>query len=616
MLQLVTTAILAKGDKKPTSTFVGQIILNASTKSDEDNRQVSPFVYRVADPPATPAYQQRPHSPGPTQPWRQVTEVRRPPNHLVDKFGAACFHCGRASHWHADCPITKGVANPNPCPSKPKTPEERPPSASGSRYQREQVSQVQFMEHHAADKVLIDSGASIHLSGSKNFATDLRTIHPFRILFADLNSLITITKIATLKIPVKGGVVVVSDVPFSDKVLGMILSVGRLCKAGVFPLFSGLALSLVVCNRIITTTFHNDCWWMNVKLWEGTIESEAETPSPPLFEMNPLSFPSTAKLSCQEWHASDRVVRSFLKQNVPSFDMGTWKSFYCEVCAKSKSTHRLARARVDITRDKPLDLLVSDIMGPFNQDPQGFQYLLTLRNHVSTFSIVYPLKARSDAPAAVLDAIAHLTVQLGTRPKALQTDNAREFTSSSFTAALAKLGIGFYPSLPYSPQENGKAKRLNQTLGDMARVMLTESGMPSRFWQFSYASACYLHNWLPNRWCPNSSPHQTLYGRPPSIATLYPFGERAIVHVPAVQQSHKLDARGIKCRLLKPLLASGIWQPNQHRGSLRHILNAMTLSKVPTKVIFAREERAIDSLLLAKDILVPENLNQALVGPD
>ncbi|MBW0528626.1 hypothetical protein O181_068341 [Austropuccinia psidii MF-1] len=64
--QLVTTAILAKGDEKPTSTFVGQIILNASTKTNEDNRQLSPFVYRIADPSATPTYPQRPCSPGPT----------------------------------------------------------------------------------------------------------------------------------------------------------------------------------------------------------------------------------------------------------------------------------------------------------------------------------------------------------------------------------------------------------------------------------------------------------------------------------------------------------------------------------------------------------------------
>ncbi|MBW0528987.1 hypothetical protein O181_068702 [Austropuccinia psidii MF-1] len=450
-----------------------------------------------------------------------------------------------------------------------------------------------------------------------------------------------------LKIPVKGGVVVISNVPFSNKVLGTILSVGRLCKAGVFPLFSGLLLSLVVCDRLITTTFHNDCWWMNVKLWEGTIESAAETPSLSLIVMNPLSFPSTSKLSFQEWHvrlghARNRVVKSFLKQHVPSFEMKTWQSFYCKVCAKSKSTHGLARAHVDVTRDKLLYLLISNIMGPFDQDPQGFRYLLIIRDHVLTFSIIYPLKSRLDAPAAVLDAITHFTVQLETSPKVLWTDNAREFTSGSFTTALPKLGIGFYPSLPYFPQENGKAKCLNQTLGDMARAMLTKSSMPSRFWQFAYASACYLHNRLRNQQCPNSSPNQVLYGRPPSFSTLYPFGERAIVHVLAVQQSHKLDARGIEFRLLKPLLASGgwlLWDPANNRmihlasvifprfqtaqstqetsdkGSLRHLLNAMTLGKVPTEIIFVREERAINSLPLAKDILIPENLKQALAGP-
>ncbi|MBW0465817.1 hypothetical protein O181_005532 [Austropuccinia psidii MF-1] len=257
--------------------------------------------------------------------------------------------------------------------------------------------------------------------------------------------------------------------------------------------------------------------------------------------------------------------------------------------------------------NEPLDLLVSDIMGPFTQDPQGYRYLLTIRDHVSTYSIVYPLKSRSDA----LDAIAHL-----------------------------KLGISFHPLLPYSPQENGKAKRLNRTLGDMARAMLSESGMPDCFWQFAYASACYLHNLLPNRRCPDSSPHQVLYGHPPSIVTLYPFGKRAIVHMPAVNQPNKLAERGVEF-LLKPLLASRgwlLWDPtsnqmihsasmvfprfqmacpdetNMTKGSLGHVLNTMSLGQVPTELYFKQEEKAINSLPLAKDILVPENLKQALAS--
>ncbi|MBW0494714.1 hypothetical protein O181_034429 [Austropuccinia psidii MF-1] len=234
--------------------------------------------------------------------------------------------------------------------------------------------------------------------------------------------------------------------------------------------------------------------------------------------------------------------------------------------------------------DQPLGLFVSNIMGPFNQDPQGFQYLLTICNHVLTYSIVYPLKSRLDALAAILDAIAHLSIQLGISRKALQMDNSREFVSASLTAALSKLGIGLHPSLPYLPQENGKAERLNCTL------------------------ACYLHNGLPNRWCPDSLPHQVLYGRPPSIAALYLFGERAIMQMPAVQQLSKLAERGIEYRLLKPLLASGGWLLWDPAGN-------QMIHLVPMELYFERKEKAISSLPLAKDISVPENLRQALVGP-
>ncbi|MBW0526939.1 hypothetical protein O181_066654 [Austropuccinia psidii MF-1] len=348
-----------------------QLVMTAIL-TNKNRFQLSPFVYHVADLPTTPTHLHRPHSLGPSHPWHQNTDIRRPPDHLIDKFGAACFHCGQPGHWRADSPNAKGVENPNPHQPRARKPDKRTPLALGSRYQRERVCQIQFVEHHAADKVLIDSGASIHLSGSAKFATNLHTIHPFHIFFADSNSSITITQMATLKIRVRGGLVIISDIVFSDKILGTILSVGRLCRVGVFPLFSGLMLSLVVCDHLITTTFHNDCWWMNVNVREGTIESAAETSSLPLIEMNLLSFPTTSKLSFHEWNASNRVVRSFLKQHVPSFRQKSWQPFYCEVCVKSKSTHQLARACVDVPKDKPVDLLVSSIMGPFNQDPHGF----------------------------------------------------------------------------------------------------------------------------------------------------------------------------------------------------------------------------------------------------
>ncbi|MBW0526958.1 hypothetical protein O181_066673 [Austropuccinia psidii MF-1] len=489
--QLVTAAILAKGDKKPLSTFIGQIIMNASQKDSEATQHPSPFFYCVSEPLDSPALYSRLQSPHFPRTLALTNKVHRPLNIFSIGLGALAS-------------TVVGLETGEPTAHTPRgTPEHRSQPPSSPHYQRECVSQVKFVKHGTADRVLIDNGASIHLSGSLQFTTVMRDIPPFRIFFADSNSSVTISQTTALKILVNNGFVIIRNVPFSKEISGTILSVGRLCRAGVVPLSDGLSLSLLLSNVLVTTTFVNGCWWLDVVHGGETNRSAAVSSPPCLLEMNLISLPTSVSLSPRGWHnrlghACNKFVISLLKQHVPSFDVKIWQSFYCKVCAKAKSTHGIAKARTNIPKDKPLNLLVSDIMGPFMDDAQGFQYLLTIRDHVSTYSIVYSLKSRLEAPEAILDAVTQLQVRLGATPKALRTDNAREFTSASFTSALTKLGVAFCPFLPCLPQENGKAEHLNQRLGDMARVMMVQSEMPEQFWKFAYSLAAFLHHRLPN----------------------------------------------------------------------------------------------------------------------
>ncbi|MBW0518749.1 hypothetical protein O181_058464 [Austropuccinia psidii MF-1] len=416
--QLITVAILSKGEEKPSLTFVGQVILNASQTRLEAARLTSHFVYRMSDPPESASVY-----PWPKSPYHGKQCAPRPPS--LATFGS----------------------------TRPITPDLRPSQASTTHYHRERVSQVQFVEQNAENKVLIDTGASIHLSGSTPFATVLQDIPPFRILFAEANSSITISLMTTLKIPIQGGHIIICNVLFSKKILGTILSIGRLCRAGVMPLLSELKLSLLVNHFVVATTFLNDCWWLDIVQKKGTNVSAAVTPSSCLIEMNPISTSSSKSLSFHEWHewlgnSCDKLVISFLKQHVLTFDTKQWQPFFCEVCTRAKGMHHLARAHTDILKEKPLELLVSDIMGPFHTNVQGFCYILTVQDHISTYNIVYPLKSRSEAPQAIIN-------------------------------------CSFVPSLPYLPQENGEVERLNQMLGDMARAMMTQSGMPTRFWDYT-----------------------------------------------------------------------------------------------------------------------------------
>ncbi|MBW0495744.1 hypothetical protein O181_035459 [Austropuccinia psidii MF-1] len=218
----------------------------------------------------------RPHLPYNPQPIASARNVRHPPNPPVNKFGASCFHCGCTRHCHVEFPHARAVANPNPClslptpfwPIRPGTPYWQLQQQLGSHYQHDRV------KHNTSDRVLADTGASIHLSGALRFATHMHMVFPFPIFFSNSNSSIKISQITTLKLPIKNGTVIICEMVFSDKIPVTILS--------------------------MATAFKSNCLWINIVTREGTNGAAAVTPPCSLIEINPISKPTTTSLSSHE----------------------------------------------------------------------------------------------------------------------------------------------------------------------------------------------------------------------------------------------------------------------------------------------------------------------------
>ena len=55
----------------------------------------------------------------------------------------------------------------------------------------------------------------------------------------------------------------------------------------------------------------------------------------------------------------------------------------------------------------------------------------------------------------------------------LRTDNGGEFCSKEFEEFCKKCGISRQKTTPYTPQQNGVAERMKNTLMEMARSMLS-----------------------------------------------------------------------------------------------------------------------------------------------
>eukprot|EP00253_Pinus_taeda_P017465 PITA_17465 len=81
--------------------------------------------------------------------------------------------------------------------------------------------------------------------------------------------------------------------------------------------------------------------------------------------------------------------------------------------------------------------------------------------------------------------------------KCLRTDNGGEFTSKEFDSYCKDAGIERHKTTVYTPQQNGVAERMNKTLLERARSMLSNAGLQKELWTEAVATACYVINRSP-----------------------------------------------------------------------------------------------------------------------
>lgn len=110
---------------------------------------------------------------------------------------------------------------------------------------------------------------------------------------------------------------------------------------------------------------------------------------------------------------------------------------------------------------------------------------------------------------------------------------------------LKSKGIKIQHSMPYVPQSNGTAERLNRTILDIAIPILHQSGRPRNSWPYAVEVACYLYNRTPVTG-KNLTPVELMFNQKPNLSHLRPFGCRAYVHKPQIQRSSKFDDRAIE----------------------------------------------------------------------
>ena len=99
---------------------------------------------------------------------------------------------------------------------------------------------------------------------------------------------------------------------------------------------------------------------------------------------------------------------------------------------------------------------------------------------------------------------------------------------------------------PYTPYKNGVIERMNITLMDKERSMLSGVGRAQELWVEVVDTAKYLVNMSSSSALVDMNPHEVWLSKKPSVSHLKLFGCDAFVQVPKEKRS-KLDKKAIKC---------------------------------------------------------------------
>ncbi|PSC67053.1 Retrovirus-related Pol poly from transposon TNT 1-94, partial [Micractinium conductrix] len=148
------------------------------------------------------------------------------------------------------------------------------------------------------------------------------------------------------------------------------------------------------------------------------------------------------------------------------------------ICADSQTALKLLKNPI-----APLELLHTDLCGPLPvASAGGSLYFNTILDDFTGMSFVIPLRHKSDAADSIIHTVTMLQRQAGLPVKRVRSDNGGEFCNSTLSEFYTSQGVLHETTNPYSPQQNGKAERLNRTLWEKARPMLSDAGLPKHLW--------------------------------------------------------------------------------------------------------------------------------------
>ena len=413
-------------------------------------------------------------------------------------------------------------------------------SRSGGLFLLEEKAHVNLADETDTkdDTWVLDSGATSHMTGDRGMFAELDTSIVGTVRFGD-GSQVDICGQGTVLFAGKTGEhLVVERVYWIPRLNTHIISLGQLDEVGN---------EVRIKNGILRVRDEEDRLLIKVERSATRLyKLSARTAQPACYSALPSS--DVAWL----WHARfghlnfdnlRRLSRRGMVRGLPTVDH---VNQLCDACLAGKQRRSSFPLKAKYRSRQKLELVHGDLCGPVTPaTPAGKRYFLLLVDDATRFMWLALLASKDEAEANIVRLKASAEMESSCKLKTLRTDRGGEFTSGSFTAYCAEIGMERHLTAPYSPQQNGVVERRNQTIVGMARSLLKAKMLPGEFWGEAVSTAVFILNRSATKALDGVTPYEAWYGQKPDVSFLRTFG--SIVHVKDTRPGlKKMDDRSRK----------------------------------------------------------------------
>lgn len=463
------------------------------------------------------------------------------------KSSVICHYCHKPGHIKSKC-------------FKLKNDQNRKGSDSDKRLADTLlVSAISLLTVYGSEDWIVDSGCTSHMCCVKDLFRDIDTSYNSQVRVANGESLRCLG-LGKVSLNIKNNdQKCLSKVMFVPNLTTNLISVSQLTKSGFRVIFDkdtcqifdqkGHSFAVASCCAGI---FKLDVECLSKSFAISDESNNVLATTNVLLEQDAQSaLASGFVVPLEIWHRrlghlswrGMYAVRS-LADGVDFQDNYNGELKNCIPCIEGKlAVHSFPKGQAKRAQHL-LELIHSDVCGPMSETSWGgARYLVTFTDDFSRKTHGYLVTYKSEVLSCFIKYKRLVENQTGKTIKCLRSDNGGEYCNIKFDKFLSDEGLVHQTSIPFSPQQNGVSERLNRTLVEKARCMLSDARLDRRYWGEAVTTAIYLKNRSPTAALSGGIPEQLWTGSKVDLSHLRVFGSRAYSLIP----EHR---RMYFCRLL------------------------------------------------------------------